>query len=100
MYEELMEKEIIPEMNPESPEELSAKELANVVDFKVEPYDQQIVAGEDVTERKELRSKRKAPKKYHKHSKDYVKCKQEYENDMTIFGERIPKRIMMPYLCE
>lgn len=91
MYEELLEKEIIPEIERESLEELSTKELETVVkelDDKVEKYDQQIEASEDVSERKRLRSERKAPKQYRKQFKDYVQRKQKYQHDMAIFGER------------
>ncbi len=55
MYEELLEREIIPKIKRESPEELSAKELAEVVeklDETVEDYDKKIEASDDVSERK------------------------------------------------
>jgi transposase len=91
LYEELLEKEIIPEIERESPDELTTEELAKVVEKleeKVEEYDQKIESSEDVSERKLLRSERKTPKQYCKQFKDYVERKQKYQNDMKIFGER------------
>ncbi|ASN07158.1 IS1182 family transposase [Virgibacillus necropolis] len=93
IYEELLEKDIIPEIEREreSPDELSTKELARVEEKlhdKVKDYDEQIEVSEDVSERKQLRSERKAPKQYRKQFKDYVARKQKYQNDMVIFGER------------
>ncbi|MFD1708068.1 IS1182 family transposase [Siminovitchia sediminis] len=91
MYEELLEHEIIPEIERESPEELSIKELAEVVeklDETVKDYDKKIEASEDMGERKRLRSTRKAPKQYRKQFKDFLERKQRYKNDMKIFGDR------------
>ncbi|WP_100011205.1 IS1182 family transposase [Lentibacillus sediminis] len=91
MYEELLEKEIIPEIERERQKELSTKELQEVVeklDDEVETYDKQIEASDDGSERKQLRSDRKATKQYHKQFKDYVARKQKYQNDMKIFEER------------
>lgn len=91
MYDELLEKEIIPEIERESLDELSPKDLAKVVeklDDKVEEYDKKIEGSTDVSERKQLRSERKVPKQYRKQFKDYVARKQKYQNDMAIFGER------------
>ncbi|MFV8830586.1 IS1182 family transposase [Alkalihalobacterium sp. APHAB7] len=91
MYDELLEKEIIPEIERENLDELSTEELVKVVeklDAKVEEYDNQIEASKDVSERKQLRSERKAPKQYRKQFKDFVARKQKYQNDMDIFAER------------
>ncbi|WP_430784900.1 IS1182 family transposase [Virgibacillus flavescens] len=91
MYDELLENEILPEIERESLEELSTKELEKVVeqlDDKVEAYDKKIEASKDVSERKKLRFDRKAPKQYRKQFKDYLARKQKYQNDMEIFGER------------
>ncbi|MFU0788524.1 IS1182 family transposase [Virgibacillus proomii] len=91
MYDELLENQIIPEIERESLEELSTEELTKIVeklDEKIEEYDKRIEASEDVSKRKQLRSERKAPKKHHKHFKDYLKRKQKYQDDMVIFGER------------
>lgn len=91
MYDELLEKEIIPEIERENLVELSIQELAEVVeklDEKVEEYDKKIEASEDVNERKQLRSERKVPKQYRKQFQDFVERKQKYQNDMKIFGER------------
>ncbi|MGV3464669.1 MAG: IS1182 family transposase [Heyndrickxia sp.] len=91
LYDELLEKEIIPEMERESSDELTTEDLAKVVEKleeKVEEYDQKIESCEDVRERKQLRSERKAPKQYRKQFKDFVARKQKYQSDMEIFGER------------
>ena len=90
MYEELLEHEIITEIERERAEELSTKELAEVVEKleeTVEDYDKKIEASEDMSERKRLRSARKAPKQYRKQFKDFLERKQRYKNDMKIFGE-------------
>ena len=93
MYDELLEKEIIPEIERENSEELSIQELAEVVeklDEKVEEYDKKIEASEDVNERKQLRSERKAPKQYRKqfgernsysktdHDATFIRMKDDY----------------------
>ncbi len=91
MYDELLEKEIIPEIERESVDELSTDELEKVVkklDEKVEAYDKKIEASEDGSERKQLRFERKTPKQYRKQFKDYMARKQKYQQDMEIFGER------------
>jgi transposase len=91
MYEELLEKNIIPEIERENLEELSAKELLDVVgklDEKVEEFDRKIEESTEGKERKQLRSKRKGPKQYLKQYKDFLVRKQKYQNDMSIFGER------------
>ena len=91
MYEELLENEIIPEIERESPDELTTGELAKVIeklDEAVEEYDKQIEASEDVSERKQMRSMRKAPKQYRKQFRDFLERKQKYQRDMKIFGER------------
>ncbi|MDQ0176428.1 transposase [Bacillus chungangensis] len=91
MYEELLKKKIVPEIERESSDEMSAEELAKVVeklDAKVEEYDKKIEASEEANERKQLRSLRKAPKQYRKRFKDFLERKQKYQNDMEIFGER------------
>ncbi|WP_339215136.1 IS1182 family transposase [Ornithinibacillus sp. FSL M8-0202] len=83
MYDELLKKEIIPEIERESSDELSTK-----LDEKVEEFDKKIESTEEVSLRKQLRSERKVPKQYRKHFKDYLERKQNYQNDMEIFGER------------
>ena len=68
LYDELLEKEIIPEIERESAEELSTNELKKVLkklEEKIEEYDQKIEASKDVSERK-----------------------QKYQNDMETFGKR------------
>ena len=91
LYDELLEKEIIPEIERESEDELSVKELAQMVqkvDEVVTEYDQKIEASSDATERKILRSERKFPKKVHKQLIDYIVRKQKYQRDFEIFGVR------------
>ncbi|MED4104747.1 IS1182-like element IS663 family transposase, partial [Halalkalibacterium halodurans] len=91
MYDELLEKEIIPVLEREDQEELSPKELHEVVqklDEKVEEFDKKIKESAEVEERKQLRSERKRPKQYLKPFKDFLARKQKYQNDMSLFGER------------
>lgn len=91
MYEELLEKEIIPHINRESSDELSTTELANIVgnlDETIQTYTQKIEDSEVTEERKRLRSMRKDPKQYRKKFADFLARKQKYQNDMKIFGQR------------
>lgn len=91
LYDELLEKEIIPEIERESEEHLSIEELSQMVqkvDEVVSEYDQKIEASSDVTERKVLRRERKFPKQAHKQLVDYTVRKQKYERDFEIFGVR------------
>src|SRR5690625_2452692 len=63
MYEELLEKEIIPEIERESPDELSTEELGNIVEKlndKVKVFDEKIEVNEVGSERKQLRSARRS----------------------------------------
>src|SRR5699024_6553895 len=89
-YEELLEKEIIPAIKRENPEELSTGEIEAIIeklDETIDVYDKQIELS-DVDRRKVLRSERKEPKKYRKQFKDWLTCKQKYTRDMEIFAER------------
>ncbi len=91
MYDELLEKQILPEIERESPDELTMDELEVVVeklDEKVKEYDEKIKTSEVVSERKQLRSERKAPKQARNKFKDFILRKQKYQNDMKIFGDR------------
>lgn len=91
MYDELLEKEIIPEIERENEEELSVKEMEEVVeklDDKIEKYNKKIEASDVGSERKKLRSERKAPKQYRKQFQDFIVRKQKYQKDMEIFGDR------------
>lgn len=91
MYDELLEKEIIPEIERESSEELSVKELEIIlknIDDKVEQYNHAIEISDEVSERKELRSIRKEPKQYQKKVQDFLTRKQKYQEDMIIFKDR------------
>ncbi|NRG46792.1 IS1182 family transposase [Bacillus sp. CRN 9] len=91
LYNELLENEIIPEMERESEEQLSSEELAQLVqkvDDVINDYDQQIELSSEASERKDLRSKRKYPKKARKQFIDFVLRKQKYQRDFEIFGTR------------
>ena len=105
LYDELLEKEIIPAIERENEEELSVKEMEEVVeklDEKVEEYDKKIEACEVGSERKKIRSERKFPKQARKQFNDFITRKQKYQNDMEIFGDRAivtQKRTQMRRLC-
>ncbi|WP_240613706.1 IS1182 family transposase, partial [Pueribacillus theae] len=91
LYDELLEKEIIPAIERENEEELSVKEIEEVVeklDDKIEEYNKEIEASEVGSERKKLRSERKFPKQARKKFTDFITRKQKYQNDMEIFGDR------------
>ena len=91
LYNELLEKEIMPEIERENEEQLSLEELAQMaqkVDDIVNEYDKKIEASSDVAERKVLRSERKYPKKVRKQLMDYIVRKQKYQRDFEIFGTR------------
>src|SRR5699024_9481446 len=91
MYDELLEKEIIPSINRENEEELSVDELNSIVkklDDKVETYTQKIEKSEITDERKKLRSERKSPKQYRKRFKDFLHRKLKYQRDMKIVEDR------------
>src|SRR5690625_6059981 len=69
MYDELLEKEIIPAIERENEEELAVKEIKTIVDKlddTVETYTKKIDDSSEASERKQLRSERKEPKKYRK----------------------------------
>ncbi|MFC5540957.1 transposase, partial [Ureibacillus suwonensis] len=91
LYNELLEKEIIPEMERENEGELSVEELAQMVqqvDEVIKEYDQKIETSPDATERKALRSERKYPKQAYKQLIDFILRKQKYQKDLDILGER------------
>jgi len=91
LYNELLENEIIPEIEQDNDEQLSIKELAQLiqkVDEVVTGYDQQIDTSTDVTERKSLRNKRKYPKQIRKQLIEMIQRKVKYERDFEIFGSR------------
>ena len=91
LYNELLEKEIIPEMERESDDQLSIEEMTQLVqkvDEVVTTYDQQIEDSSDVSEKKALRRERKFPKQMRKQLLDMVERKQKYQRDFEIFGTR------------
>src|SRR5699024_11537941 len=62
MYDELLEKEIIPAIERENEEELSVKEIETIVeklDDSIDTYTKKIDDSDVVSERKQLRSERK-----------------------------------------
>ena len=91
IYDELLQKEIIPEIQRESEKQLSIPELAQViqaVDEVVKNYDEQIETSTDIPERKQLRSERKYPKQMRKTLIELALRKQKYEQDFVILGKR------------
>lgn len=91
LYNELLEKEILPEIERESEEQLTLEELDQMVqkvDKVITEYDQKIEVSSDVAERKALRSERKYPKQVRKQLIDFVLRKQKYQRDFEIFGTR------------
>lgn len=90
LYNELLEKQIIPELKREE-EQLSVEELTQIaekLEEVVEEYTQKIDHSDDVAKRKELRSERKTPKQIVKQVYDWIARKQKYEQDFEIFGSR------------
>src|SRR5699024_6175609 len=97
IYDELLEKEIIPEIKRESPDELSLSELeviAEKLDEKVNDYNNKIEECEIGSECKienehtKIREEKKYPKKAVKRIKDYIDRKKKYAEKMEVFGER------------
>ena len=91
MYDELLEKEIIPAIERENEEELTVKEIETIVeklDDTIDMYTKQIDESDVTSERKQLRSERKEPKKYRKQFADFLIRKQKYQRDMEIFKDR------------
>ena len=91
LYNELLEKEIIPEMERENEEQLSLEELTQMVqkvEETISELDKKIEASADTSERKALRSERKFPKQARKQLADQIARKQKYQRDFEIFGAR------------
>ena len=91
LYDELLENEIMPEIERESEEELTPKELAQIVekvDEVISEYDQKIEDSSDAAEHKTLRTERKFPKQARKQLLDYIIRKLNYQRDFKIFGTR------------
>ncbi len=91
LYDELLEKEIIPAMERENKEELSVGEMEEIIenlDEKIEAYDEKIETCEVGSERKKIRSERKLPKQARKQVMNFITRKQKYQKDMEIFGDR------------
>lgn len=91
MYDDLVRQSIIPAIEKESPEALTAPELSAVAEKLgevVEELTRKIEASNDTTERKKLRSKRKQPKQWYKQFQAFLARKLKYEQDMVTFAER------------
>lgn len=91
LYDELLEKEIIPEIERENEKELALEDLAQMVekvDEVIAEYDRKIEDSSDVAERKALRTERKFPKKARTQLIDYIERKLKYQRDFEIFDER------------
>src|SRR5690625_740754 len=91
MYDELLEKEIIPSIERENEQELSVEELESIVkklDDTIDTYTKKIDESDITSERKQLRSERKEPKKYRKHFTNFLMRKPKYQRDMEIFKDR------------
>src|SRR5690554_4884462 len=91
MYDELLEKEIIPAIERENEEELTVKEIETIVeklDDTIDMYTQKIDESDEVSKRKQLRRERKEPKKYRKQFADFLVRKQKYQRDFEIFQGR------------
>src|SRR5699024_2308082 len=78
MYDELLEKEIIPSIEREIEEELSVEELETIVkklDHTIEAYTEIIDELEETSKVKRLRSECKEPQQYRKQIADFLKRK-------------------------
>lgn len=78
-------------MERESDEELSVKEIAQLVqkvDDVVAEYDQQIESSSHAQERKTLIRDRKYPKQVRKQLIDFALRKQKYQRDFEILNKR------------
>ncbi|MFJ3389464.1 transposase, partial [Lysinibacillus sp. NPDC086135] len=78
LYDELLEKEIMPEIERENEKELALEDLAQIVekvDEVIAEYDRKIEDSSNVAERKALRTERKFPKKARKQLIDYIERK-------------------------
>uniref|UniRef100_UPI003017042A transposase n=1 Tax=Sporosarcina sp. USHLN248 TaxID=3081300 RepID=UPI003017042A len=91
LYNELLEKEIMPEIEREAEEDLSPEELAQMVqkvDEVISDYDKKIEESPDAKDRIALRSERKFPKQARKKLLDFIMRKLKYQKDFEIFGTR------------
>lgn len=91
LYNELLEKEIIPEMERENEQELALEDLDQMVkkvDEVISEYDRKIEDSSDVAKRKALRKERKFPKQTRKQLIDYMERKLKYQRDFEIFDGR------------
>ncbi len=91
MYNELVEKRIIPELKKENDEQLSVEELtqiAETLEEVIEDYTKKIDSSDDTAVRKQLRKERKTPKQIVKQVYDWIRRKKKYMEDFEKFGTR------------
>lgn len=105
IYEELLEKVIIPAIEQESEDELPAEELGEVVATLAQVVDSCTEAVEANTcraERKVLRAQRKAPKHPSNNSRIFASDASNIINTMVSLASEtaIPKQTMKRPLCE
>ena len=81
IYDNLVEQDILPEIERESPDELTLSELEHMgeaLDAHIASINQKIEASSDTQERKRLRSERKEPRLLRKEITDFIERKQRY----------------------
>jgi len=91
LYTELFEAHILPEIERERDDELSVKELGQVVEQLekvVEGCTENINKSRTPVERKQHRRERKVPKEHLKKVREWLERKQNYENHRKILGPR------------
>lgn len=91
LYEELVEKEILPAIQDESPEVLddsTYKKMEEALEKQVFTYTEEIEKTKDVQKRKQMRHERKEPKLQLKQVRDFRQRKEKYRQQREILGER------------
>lgn len=91
LYTELFEAHILPEIEQERDDEVSVKELGQVVEQLekvVEGCTENINKSTTPVERKQHRRERKVPKEHLKKVSEWLERKQNYENHRKILGPR------------
>ena len=91
LYEELVAQEILPEIERESPDELTIPELEHIGDVleeRIASINQEIEASSDKQERKRLRSERKQPHLFRKKFAEFVERKRKYAVQKEMFDGR------------
>ncbi|MHD0383808.1 IS1182 family transposase [Staphylococcus simulans] len=91
IYEELLVKEILPNLKEESPEDIQTHELEAIEDclsHKIEELTDKIDSNDDTKQRKLIRSERTLLKKYKKAVNDCKEKKMKYEEQKKVLGDR------------